>query len=108
MFKIEKQMRKERKDIVRSKYIGDENINLKMKEEEVMERWRSYFSSLLNETNEDIVEGLVSGVTVQTDCGASTEEHQSRQGTGAVWGHKRPYIIKAAGATAVKRVFSGL
>ena len=42
-----------------------------MKEEKVMERWRSYFSSLLNETNEyqleeeDKVEGPIWGVTEQ-------------------------------------------
>ena len=52
MFKIAKQMRKERKDIVGSKYVRDENGTLKVKEEEVMERWRSYFSSFINETNE--------------------------------------------------------
>ena len=52
MFKIAKQMRKEKKDIVGSKYVRDENGTLKVKEEKVMERWRSYFSSLLNKTNE--------------------------------------------------------
>ena len=48
MLKIAKQMRKERKDIVGSKYVRDENETLKVKEEEGMERRRSYFSSLLN------------------------------------------------------------
>ena len=46
MFKIAKQMRRERKDIVGSKYIRDENETLKAKEEEVTERrkrWRNYF-----------------------------------------------------------------
>ena len=51
MFKIAKQMRNERKDTVGSQYIRDENGTLKMKEEKVMIRWRSYFSSLLNKTN---------------------------------------------------------
>ena len=49
MFKTVKQMRKER-NIAASKYLGDENGTLK--EQKIMERWRSYFSSLLNETNE--------------------------------------------------------
>ena len=31
MFKIAKQMRKERKDIVGSKYVRDENVTLKVK-----------------------------------------------------------------------------
>ena len=71
MFKIAKQMRKERKDIVESKLVRDENGTLKVKEEKVMERWRSYFSSLLNETSEyqleeeDKVEGPILGVTEQ-------------------------------------------
>ena len=51
MFKIAMQMRKERKDIVGAKYVRDESGILKVKEK-VMERWRSYFSFLLNETNE--------------------------------------------------------
>ena len=53
MFKIAKQMRKERKDIVGSKYVRDENGTLKVKEENVMERWIIYFSSLQNETRRE-------------------------------------------------------
>ena len=52
MFKIVKQMRKERKDIVGLKYVRDENGALIAKEEKVVERQRRYFSSFLNETNE--------------------------------------------------------
>ena len=40
-----------------------------------------------------------------TDSGASTEEHESRQGTGAIWGHKQPYKGCIAGATGVKELF---
>ena len=38
MFKMAKQMRNERKDIIEMKYVRDENGTVKMKEEEVMER----------------------------------------------------------------------
>ena len=71
MFKIAKEMRKERKDIVGSKYVRDENGTLKVKKEKVTERWRSYYFSLLNKTNEyqveeeDKVEGLIRSVTEQ-------------------------------------------
>ena len=71
MFKIAKQIRKERKDIVGSKYVRDENGTLKVKEETVMERWGSYFLSLLGETNEyqleeeDKVKGPIWGLTEQ-------------------------------------------
>ena len=43
MFKIAKQMRKEWKHIVGSKYVREENDIFKVKEEEVMEMWRRYF-----------------------------------------------------------------
>ena len=36
-------------------------------------------------------------------CVASTKEHESRQGTGAIWGHKG--LIKTAGVTGVKGIF---
>ena len=38
IFKIAKQMRKERKNIVGSKYVRDENGTVKLKEDKVMER----------------------------------------------------------------------
>ena len=43
MFNIAKQMRKERKDVIGSTYVRYENGTLKVKEEEVMKRWRIYF-----------------------------------------------------------------
>ena len=70
MFKIAKQMTKERKDIVGSKYVRDENETLKVKEEEVTKVDKLFFS-LLNKTNEyqleekDKVEGPIWGVTEQ-------------------------------------------
>ena len=62
MFKIARQMRKERKNVVELKQVRDENGTLKIKEEEVMERWRShyFFSSLLkNETSEYQLEMMI-------------------------------------------------
>ena len=65
MFKIAKTDERREERYCRLKYVRDENRTLKLKEEEVMERWRSYFSSLLNETNgyqldeEDIMEGPI-------------------------------------------------
>ena len=71
MFKTAMQRRKKGKDIVGSKYLRNEKGTLKVKKGLVMERWRSYFSSLLNKTNryqlqeEDKVEGSIWGVTEQ-------------------------------------------
>ena len=71
MFKIAKQMRKERKDIIGSKYVRNENGTLKVKEEESYGKVERLFSSLLNKTNEyqleeeDKVKGLIWGVAEQ-------------------------------------------
>ena len=83
-----------------------------MKEEEDMERLRSYFSSLLNETNEyqleedDNVEGLIWGVTEQTVEQAlkSMKVGRHRGQLGSLVSD----LIKATGATGVKWLFSGL
>ena len=105
MFKIAKQMRTERKNIVGSKYVRDENGTLKVKGMEVMERWRS-FSSLLNETNEyrleeeDKAEELIRGVTEQM---VEQALKSMKVGTGAIW--VTSDLIKAAGATGVKVPF---
>ena len=51
MFKIAKQMRKERKDIVGEIYIKDKNGNTLVEGQDIKERWRKYFEELLNEEN---------------------------------------------------------
>ena len=67
-----------------------------MKEREVMEKWRSHFSFLLNEyqlEEKDQVEGPLE----------DTEEHESKQDPG-------PYGVKneGCGSNWNKRAFSGL
>ena len=101
-------MRKERKDILGSKYLKDENGILKVKEEKVMERWRSYFSCLLNKTNEyqleeeDKVEGPIWGVTEQI-----VEQALKSMKVGKAPGPSgiTSDLIKAAGVTGVKGLF---
>ena len=105
MFKIAKQMRK---DIVGSKHVRDENTTLKVKEEEVMERWRSYFSSLLNGKNEyqleeeDKAEGPIKEVTEQMveQPMKSMKVDKAPESPGVT-----SDLIKAAGATGVKWLF---
>ena len=102
-------MRKETKDIVGlKKYVRDYNGNLKVKEEKVIERWRSYFSSLLYETNKyqleekDKVEGPIWGVTEHI-----VEQTLKSMKVGKVlksFGVTSD-LIKAAGATGVKGLF---
>ncbi len=68
-FKIAKQMKKERKDVIGARYVNDEHGNIKMEEADIMQIWKRYFSELLNEENqyelEDHlkVEGPILGVT---------------------------------------------
>ncbi len=58
MFRIAKQMKKERKDVIGAKYIMDERGDIKIQKEEIMGRWRSYFKDLLNEENEHHLEEM--------------------------------------------------
>ena len=58
MFKIAKQMRKERKDVTGGKYIKDEDNNILIEEQDIRERWKQYFASLLNEENPHNIEEL--------------------------------------------------
>lgn len=59
MFKIAKQMKKEKKDVVGAKYIKEEQGNIMVDEKEIMERWRRYFRGLLNEENDHNIEEVV-------------------------------------------------
>ncbi len=69
MFKMAKQTKEERKDVINAKYAKDEHGNIKVEEADIMQRWKRYFSELLNEENqyklEDHlkVEGPILGVT---------------------------------------------
>ncbi len=71
MFKIAKQMKEERKDVIGARYVKDEHGNIKVEEADIMERWKRYFCELLNEENqyelEDHLkfEGPKMGVTVE-------------------------------------------
>ena len=52
MVKITKQIGKERKEATGSTYAKDERGSIQTVEEDILERWRSYFETLLNEENE--------------------------------------------------------
>ncbi len=51
MFKMAKQMKEERKDVISARYVKDEHGNIKMGEADIMQRWERYFS-VLNEENQ--------------------------------------------------------
>ena len=40
MFKVAKQIRKERKDVSGAKYVKDEIVVIKIKEKEILGRWK--------------------------------------------------------------------
>ncbi len=71
MFKMAKQMKEERKDVIGTRYVKHEHGDIKVEEEDIMQKWKRYFSELLNEENqyelEDHlkVEGPILGVTVE-------------------------------------------
>ena len=79
-----------------------------MKEEKHMERWRSYFSSLLNETNEyqlkkeDKMKGPIWGVNEEiVEQALKSMKLGKAPGPSGV----KSDLIKAAGATKVKGLF---
>ena len=71
LFKIAKQMKRERQEVVGGRYVKDSKGEIKVEEKEIMERWREYFEKLLNEQNEyqinntDKVEGPVIEITAK-------------------------------------------
>ena len=58
MFKITKQIKKEKKDVTGAKYKKDERGVIKITEEDIIERWKCYFEDLLNEENEHNLEDI--------------------------------------------------
>ncbi len=56
MFKMAKQMKEERKNVIRARYVTDEHGNIKVEEADIMQRWKRYFSELLNEENQYEIE----------------------------------------------------
>ncbi len=71
MFKMAKQMKEERKDVIGARYVKGEHGDIELEEADIMQRWKRYFNELLNEENqyklEDHlkVEGPILGVTVE-------------------------------------------
>ena len=52
LFRIAKQMQKERQDVIGGKYIKNSKGEIQVKEREIMERWKEYFRELLNEQSD--------------------------------------------------------
>ena len=52
MFKIAKQMRKDREDVKGTKFIRDERGDILVEQADILDRWRQYFCLLLNKENE--------------------------------------------------------
>ena len=52
MFKVAKQMRKERKDVIGVKFIKGDDGEIETKDKDILRRWQEYFEQLLNEEND--------------------------------------------------------
>ncbi len=107
MFKMAKQMRKERKDVIGARYVKDEHGNIKVEEADIMQRWKRYFSELLNEENqyeiEDHlkVEGPIVGVTEK-----EVEEALQKMKRGKAPGPSGVTVdlLKCAGETGIREL----
>ena len=51
MFRLARQMRKERQDVIGTKYVRKEDRAIVVEEKNILRRWKEYFSHLLNEQN---------------------------------------------------------
>ena len=104
MFRVAAQMRKDRKDVHGTKYIKDENGNIVVKEKEVRDRWRRYFSTLLNEENPnhiedvEVIEGPIQEISLDEVNGAlKTMKNNKAPGPSGITSD----IIKLAGETGI-------
>ena len=52
LFRIAKQMKKDRQDVTGGKYVNDKKGDIRVNENEIMDRWKKYFMVLLNEHND--------------------------------------------------------
>jgi len=49
LFRIAKQIKRERQDVIGGNYIKNKKEEIKVNKKEIMERWKEYFGELLNE-----------------------------------------------------------
>ena len=71
MFKMARQMKKERKDVIGVRFIKGEDGPIKTEKQDILRRWQQYFEVLLNEENEwnidygNVVEGPVEEIKAE-------------------------------------------
>ena len=104
MFWVAAQMRKDRKYVHVTKYIKDENGNIVVNEKEVRERWRRYFSALLNEENQnhiedvEVIEGPILEISLDEVNGAlKTMKNKRAPGPSGITSD----MVKLAGETGI-------
>ena len=51
LLRICKQKKKDRQDVIGGKYVKDKKRDIKVNDNEIMDRWKEYFMVLLNEHN---------------------------------------------------------
>ena len=107
LFKIAAQMKKERQDVVGGKFVKDRGGEIKVDEKDIMERWREYFSELLNEQNEYQVdeevkvEGPVKEITEKE---VETAINAMKQGKAAGPTGLTSELLQAAGNVGVREM----
>ena len=114
MYKLSKQMRKDRTDLVGGKYVIDTDNNLKIAEEEIRDTWRKYYLDLLNVENPSEIEEVVPVSGPLLDV--SLEEVKGalkvmKSGRGAGPSGVTSDLFKMAGETALQelvKIFNGI
>ena len=114
MYRLAKQMRRDRKDVLGSNFIKDENGAIKIDSAEAVDRWKRYFHQLLNEETEYSIEetypvqGLLEQIT-SVEVVAALESMKDRKAAGPT--EVTSELIKYVGGQGVDyltEVFQGI
>ena len=103
-------MKRESQDVVGGKFVKDSIGGIKVKEKDIMNRWREYFNELLNEQNEYQVEedGKVEGPLKEiTEVEVETAIKAMRKGRAAGPTGMTSDLLQAAGKTGAS-VMTGI
>lgn len=84
MFKLAKQLKNERKDVIGGKYIKDEISNIEVNEVENFQRWNYDFNRLVNEENQHGIEQFPS-VGPNIGNNGCYEKYEKQKSGKSIW-----------------------
>ena len=114
MFRLARQMKKDRQDVVGGRYVKDEAGRIQIEDKKITARWRRYFSELLNEENPyelEEVERTVGPINCVKELEVKKALRSMKQGKAPGPSGLTSEMLKAGEERGIKeltRVFQGL